>query len=231
MLGLVLALIPSACGSSASGKPAKMARYASEAPARVVVVRTERFALRASMYVDLYATLLRGEDADLAGTARRTIDLLACDDERCAARAMAGDARAGDFESALPIFGERWRSDFALSRAAIERALPWLLENEQAIAAGLARDLALPWPEEPVVLAVTAHAGPRNALHAIDAPTVDVEGGCFAGAAILECAFSHAARSLAPSAARRALAHAVGRAVVRVVPGYVPEESRIPFDP
>ena len=44
---------------SACAKPLKMARSADQAPARVVVVRTERFALRASIYVDLYTPFER----------------------------------------------------------------------------------------------------------------------------------------------------------------------------
>ena len=208
-----------------------MARFVDPAPPRVVVIRTERFALRASIYLDLYASLVRGEDADREEVRDRARRLIACDDDRCAATALTGDAHAAAFEAALPAFGDPWRAYFALERAAMERALPWLADNEDAIARSLTRDLALAWPQDPVVLAVTAHAAPPSARPSVDAPTLDVEGGCFAGAAILECAFSSAARSLAPHLPRQAIARAVGRAVVRAVPGYLPEESRSPSPP
>ena len=208
-----------------------MARFVDPAPPRVVVVRTERFALRASIYLDLYASLVRGDDGDLGEMRDRARRLTACDDDRCAATALAGDAHAGAFEAALPAFGAPWRAYFARERAAMERALPWLADNEDAIARSLARDLALVWPQDPVVLAVTAHAVLPSARGSVDAPTLDVEGGCFAGAAILECAFSSAARILAPHLPRETLAHAVGLAVVRAVPGYLPEPSRSPSPP
>ena len=224
VLLLACVAVAAGCGRAPETSPSWRAHVKEGgAPARVIVVRTDRFSLRASAYVELYAELVR-RDPEKREAALMVVDgLLACNSDGCARARLAETPYAQAFDEAFPVFlRERWRDEAFAARVAMDRALPWLFQHEGALAARLARELAIAWPDEPIVLGVTTRAAPRHARAVIDAPTLDVEEGCFEGPAVLECAFTRALVGLRSTHPRSVLAHAARGAVAAEMPGYAP---------
>lgn len=192
-----------------------------EAPARDLIVRTDRFELHANAWLDLhawlvhraraegtrdlesapfdreileYAAALRDAKDDRAADEDALARLRRCHDDRCATEALGPTPFGPPFARALPAYVQiAWNRRSAVARGAIERTTP-LLRYESDLADGLAKDLGLTEEAERVRLDVVAHdAGGRAG------PGVLAAGGpCFFADGILECAFFAWARANAP---------------------------------
>ncbi len=149
-----------------------------EAPARTIELRTGRFELVASAYVDLALELAEDEEEELPATS--SAELAACADDRCAARAAG--PREADFRARLPEFlRSSWGAEAARARRAMQVAEVFLTMAEDPLALRLGSDFGFAWPREPVVIVIA----PR-----------DASGQCYAGAAVLVCCFEQAVRAV-----------------------------------
>jgi hypothetical protein len=180
----LLALLP-AC---ARARPAPAPRAS---PAPELAVRTARFVLVANAYVEYQASRARSSPA-LEASERAILEgLAACSDDPCARRVLADDPSA---LHDLPEFlRSQWPPHAERARLAIDRAAGLLAPAEDILAARVATQLELTWPEEPLRIVVTATGQPAGDLDPRDAPTLDAASACFEGAAVLECAFVRAA--------------------------------------
>ncbi len=174
----------------------------SHEPPRAVAVRTGRFVLRASAWVELYASM-EGADGNVV------MRLLHCEDETCARSSVAGTAQAAVFDTQLGAYVRHgWAEDAAVSRLAMDRAIGPLLRQEEVLVERLVADLAIDRSREPVTVAVTHRA--RK-----DLPTVDLVAGCLTERAAVGCVLACAARALAE---RSAVYRAMGEGGPRLWP-------------
>jgi hypothetical protein len=184
-----------------------------------MTVQLEQIALRTSAWVELHATLASEgayDDAlrnDLRGDALAdaTRAVARCGDDRCALTALEGTRFARPFAAALPAFvSARWHERAVAARAGIDRVrTAWRVEVAPLVAR-LADDLAVEWPDGPVVVDVVAQAPPA-AREALVPVVLGARGSCFVAsskeaqrlrdARVIDCVLGYAAMSLAERSA------------------------------
>jgi hypothetical protein len=175
-----------------------------DAPARDVVVRTERFAVHVNAYVDYYAwSRSSGASLDQVLVAR----LGACSNDRCAKDALAdqpsvagADAPDGNL---VPVadgldryLRETWADHEQEARRTLGRTGSPLMDLEDVIAPALATQIGRLWPEEPIVVYLAR--GSRMDPSGREGPVIDAHGECFEGDALLECLFTRAVETMLP---------------------------------
>lgn len=174
-----------------------------EPPARVLSVALERISLRANAYVELHAWLAASaregvpppsgldaavevyrralaNDDDDALLARATAALGECTDDRCAFAAIDDTPFRRAFRGSFDTFIARWWTERAnLARTGVEIAREAFSVESEAVFLRLARDLAIEWPDRPVLVDVVVESPPagHDALLGIALP---VHGPCFA---------------------------------------------------
>ena len=172
-----------------------------DAPARDVVVRTERFAVHVNAYVDFYAwSRSSGTSLDQDLVAR----LGACTNDRCAKDALAGaEGREGDLVPRPPAgdeldryLRETWADHEQEARRTLGRTGSPLMDLEDVIAPALATQIGRVWPDEPIVLYMAR--GARIDPSGREGPVIDAHGECFEGDALLECLFTRAIETMLP---------------------------------
>ena len=221
-----------ACLGCAAGTPASAPRPPREQkpPPRVLVVGLERVALRTSAWVELHAWLATAArsseelpDPELDGAARayraalidddrdelvtRTARVLGgCEDQRCAEDAVKGTRFAKPYLDALPVFLARhWTGRATLARSGVEVARAALGPEAEPLVRRLAHDLAIDWPEAPVMVDIVGDA-PAAGREAPIRMLLATHGSCFAGgsdettgvhdARIIDCVLAYAALRL-----------------------------------
>src|SRR5215472_17954203 len=136
--GLIVAsLLSVSVALAACGRPDPVVPPAArDAPARAIAVRTSRFELVASAYIDLADDLWDGRPPPPPWRV-----LAACDDDACAATAAgpAFAARTAEFTRAV------WPSHAAQARGAMQLAQAFLVPAEDAVVLGLSTDLGMAW--------------------------------------------------------------------------------------
>lgn len=193
-----------AFGSMGCPYAAQRTRPERKAPPRVLVVRLDHVALRASAWVELHSWLAASAraqreigDPELDAAARGYASVLAsgdrdealtqslrateaCDDETCARAAVAGSPFASAYLAALPRFLARhWQDRAEISRATMEVARASMGEQAEAMTLRLAKDLAIDWPAAPLPVDVVVEA-PEPGRDAPIGVLLAAQGSCFA---------------------------------------------------
>lgn len=137
-----------------------------------------------SAWVELHAALAAEnaydvQDEDGRALDRTTNDLLACEDETCARRAVSATPFARTYEPAIaPFLEHRWPDlTTSTSRAIDAVRAAWVPEADGA-ADVLARELDATWPSEPVPVAVVTLA-PSPAPRALVSTALAGRSRCF----------------------------------------------------
>jgi hypothetical protein len=183
-----LLFLPSCGQKTHSSEPPPAAPRS--APARDIIVRTDRFALHVNAYVAYYARVSPPSESMDPTLVER---LAACSDDASAKTALAGSPYATGLGAYLV---DTWTSDAEEAQRDLTRVVGPVLALEELLAPALASQMGRTWPNE--AIDVFFARAPRVDPSGRDGPLIDTQGECFGSSALLECVFTRAVETLLP---------------------------------